>query len=316
MSIKKSPIDYILVSLKGIAMGAADVVPGVSGGTIAFITGIYDELLGSINNINIKALKVLKADGLKSFWNHINGNFLLFLFLGIGISIASLAKLIAYLMKEHEIALWSFFMGLVAASIVYVAKQVTKWNVSTIVSFIIGTAIAYFITILPPMQQSGELWFIFLAGMIAICAMILPGISGSFILLILGAYQTVLEAVNDRNILIIGVFISGCAIGLLSFSRLLKFLLDRFRNITIAVLAGFLLGSLNKIWPWKKTLEVFVKHPGEANEELVPIVQENVLPSNFDGNPQTLYAILFLLLGLGLLFGIEYFAKSLQKKSV
>lgn len=171
---KRTLKDYLLISAKGIGMGAADVVPGVSGGTIAFITGIYEELLSSISNINLQALKVLKKDGLLAAWNHVNGSFFLALLTGIGISVASLAKLITYLMEHHAIGLWSFFFGLVAASIVYVGKQVEKWNISTVLGFVVGAAIAFVVTILPPMGKTDQTWFIFVSGMIAICAMILP----------------------------------------------------------------------------------------------------------------------------------------------
>ena len=232
-------------------MGAADVVPGVSGGTIAFISGIYEELLETINSVNFGVLKTLKNNGIKTAWKSINGNFIVTLFLGIGISIASLAKLISYLLEAHPILIWSFFFGLVLASIVYVGKQVRSWNAGAIVSLTIGTGVAFWITILPPLSSSNELWFIFVSGMIAICAMILPGISGSFILLLMGSYQTVLEAVKDKNLLTIGVFIFGAVIGLLSFSRVLKWMFSKYHDFTIAILTGFLIGSLNKLWPWK-----------------------------------------------------------------
>ena len=207
-------------------MGAADVVPGVSGGTIAFISGIYEELLETINSVNLGALKTLKNEGVKAAWKSINGNFIVTLFLGIGISIASLAKFISYVLEAHPILIWSFFFGLVLASILYVGKQVKSWNAVSIVSLIIGTGLAFWITILPPLSSSNELWFIFVSGMIAICAMILPGISGSFILLLMGSYKTVLEALKDKDLLTIGVFMAGAVIGLLSFSRVLKYTIN------------------------------------------------------------------------------------------
>jgi putative membrane protein len=305
----KTPIQYALLSLKGIAMGAADVVPGVSGGTIAFITGIYDELLGSINNINFQALKTLKSDGVKAFWKHINGNFLVFLLLGIGVSIASLAKLISYLMDEHAIGLWSFFFGLVTASIFYVAQQVSKWNALNVIGFILGAFFAYFITEIPPLQQSGELWFIFVSGLIAICAMILPGISGSFILLILGSYEIIINAIKSINISIMAVFAAGCVIGLLSFSRVLKWLLDKHRNITIAVLSGFLLGSLNKIWPWKTNVGEPLYTHSNGKEEFIT---KNISPSSFEGDNQLILAISLFLVGFVLIFAMEIVAKKLN----
>lgn len=300
--------DYVILSLKGIAMGAADIVPGVSGGTIAFISGIYEELLNTINSFNLEALKLLKSDGIKACWKHINGNFITALFLGIGISLLSLARLISYLLDQHPILLWGFFFGLILASIYLVGKKVTKWDPIKIVGLLIGTAIAFYITILPPMENPDALWYVFLSGAIAICAMILPGISGSFILLLLGSYELILGSLKDLKITIILVFGAGCITGLLSFSKLLSWLFKKHHDLTIAILTGFLIGSLNKIWPWKKTIEVFIKHKGEENEKVIPLIQENVLPQNFDGNSQLLFVILAAIFGLALILLLEKIA--------
>ena len=233
-------------------MGAADVVPGVSGGTIAFISGIYEELLASINGVNFKAIKTWKQDGFKAMWKSINGSFLLALLLGIGISIASLASLIKWLLNEHPILVWSFFFGLVLASVFFVGKQIKKWSTSVIILLIIGVLLGYYITTIPLVANGGESGlFLFFAGAVAICAMILPGISGGYILLLMGAYRSVIDAIDERDfktIFIVGV---GAIVGLLSFSRLLKWLFDSYRNLTLAFLTGFIIGSLNKIWPWK-----------------------------------------------------------------
>ena len=192
--------DYFVIGLKGMAMGAADVVPGVSGGTIAFISGIYEELLIAISNVNLSLLKTLKTSGVKAAWKQLNGSFLAALFLGIFVSIVSLAKVIKHLLESQPILLWSFFFGLVLASIIYIAKQITDWNFKAFLVLIIGAVIAYFITTLNPLiSGNSSSLFVFIAGAIAICAMILPGISGSFILVLLGAYKSVLEAVNDRD---------------------------------------------------------------------------------------------------------------------
>ena len=290
-------------------MGAADVVPGVSGGTIAFISGIYEELLETINSVNLGALKTLKNEGIKAAWKSINGNFIVTLFLGIGISIASLAKLISYLLEAHPILIWSFFFGLVLASIVYVGKQVKSWNVGTMVSLIIGTGVAFWITILPPLSSSNELWFIFVSGMIAICAMILPGISGSFILLLMGSYQTVLGAVKDKEFLTIVVFMLGAIMGLLSFSKVLKWMFAKYHDVTIAVLTGFLIGSLNKLWPWKINKELLYTHSDGKKDFL----QENVFPTDIVGEPQVMYAVAFCILGAGLIFGMEIVSKKMKK---
>ena len=223
-------------------MGAADVVPGVSGGTIAFISGIYEELLSSISSINLGLIGVLRKQGIKAAWNQVNGNFLVALFLGIFISIISLAKVIESLLENHPVLIWSFFFGLVLASIIYVGKQITRWNFGSVFLMLLGSGLAYYITTLNPlMSENSSSWFLFLAGAIAICAMILPGISGSFILVLLGAYKPVLNAVNSKDFLSISVFMAGAIVGLLSFSRILKWLFKNYKNYTLAILTGFFL---------------------------------------------------------------------------
>lgn len=300
-------------------MGAADVVPGVSGGTIAFITGIYEELIESINRINIHAIKTLRKDGLGAAWNYINGWFFVSLFIGIGISILSLAKGITWLLENEPVLLWSFFFGLVFASIFFVGKQVKKWGVPPVIGFILGAVIAYAITILPASGANGELWYIFISGCIAICAMILPGISGSFILVLLGSYALILNAIHERDLVIIAVFGVGAVIGLLSFARLLKVMFAKYHDITIALLAGFLLGSLNKIWPWKRVEQVMIKHAGEADEEVVNVIEKTVLPADFttpvlngtevvgqtQADPQLWPAIGLAVFGMILIFALE-----------
>ncbi|NVK26820.1 MAG: DUF368 domain-containing protein [Flavobacteriia bacterium] len=305
-------------------MGAADVVPGVSGGTIAFITGIYEELIESINRVNLEALKTLKNEGFKAAWEYINGSFFLALFLGIGVSIASLAKGISWLLVNEPVLLWSFFFGLVFASIFFVGNQVKKWRLPPILSFILGAAIAYWITVLPASGSNEALWYILLSGSIAICAMILPGISGSFILVLLGSYAVVLEAIHERNLVIIAVFGVGAVVGLLSFARVLKVMFAKYHDLTIALLSGFLLGSLNKIWPWKRVDEVMIKHAGEADEEVVNVIEKTVLPSEFttpeilngevvgqaSADPQLWMAIGLAVAGAVLIFALEKFGSS------
>jgi putative membrane protein len=301
--------DYIVVGLKGMAMGAADVVPGVSGGTIAFISGIYEELLGSISNVNLDLLKTLKKQGFKEAWKQVNGNFLLSLFIGIFISIVSLAKAIKYLLENEPILLWSFFFGLVLASIIYIAKQITKWNLIAILVLTLGAFLAYYITTLNPLvSETSSLGFIFLSGAIAICAMILPGISGSFILVLLGAYKPVLNALNNRDIKTIMVFMVGAVLGLLTFSRILKWLFKHYKNITLAALTGFIIGSLNKIWPWKETLTWRTNSHGVE----VPFNEQSVSPFSFDGEAQLIMAIILAIIGFGLILLMEKLA--VQKK--
>ncbi|WP_299007151.1 DUF368 domain-containing protein [uncultured Tenacibaculum sp.] len=301
--------DYVVIILKGMAMGAADVVPGVSGGTIAFISGIYEELLGSISNINLKLLKTLKEKGIKAAWKQANGNFLASLLIGVFISIVSLAKIISWLLTNHPILVWSFFFGLVLASVIYIAKQVTQWNVLSGVLLILGAVVAYYITTLNPLvSEHSSMSFMFLAGAIAICAMILPGISGSFILVLLGAYKPVLAAVNNRDLTTIAVVGVGAIIGLLSFSRVLKYLFANYKNYTLVVLTGFIVGSLNKIWPWKKVLTYRTNSHGEQ----VPFNELSISPFSYDGNPQLMYSVLLAFLGFGLILMLEKLAVKKQ----
>ncbi|MDN3618900.1 DUF368 domain-containing protein [Polaribacter undariae] len=297
--------DYLIIGLKGMGMGAADVVPGVSGGTIAFISGIYEELLGSISNVNLGLFKTLKKDGLKAAWTQLNGNFLAALFIGIFISIISLAKVIKYLLENEPILLWSFFFGLVLASIIYIAKQITKWNAISVIVLVLGAFLAYYITTLNPLvSENSSPLFIFLAGAIAICAMILPGISGSFILVLLGAYKPVLDALNNRDFKTILVFMAGAIIGLLTFSRVLKWLFKHYKNITLAALTGFIIGSLNKIWPWKETLTWRTNSHGVE----VPFNQQSVSPFSFNGDAELTMAIVLAVVGFVIILGMEKLA--------
>lgn len=301
--------DYMVIMLKGIAMGAADVVPGVSGGTIAFISGIYEELLGTISNINLKLLKTLKGEGLKAAWKQANGNFLAALLTGVFVSIVSLAKVISWLLTNHPILVWSFFFGLVLASVIYIAKQVTQWNVLSGVLLIVGAIVAYYITTLNPLvSEHSSMSFMFLAGAIAICAMILPGISGSFILVLLGAYKPILAAVNNRDLTTITVVALGAVVGLLSFSRVLKYLFANYKNYTLVVLTGFIIGSLNKIWPWKKVLTYRTNSHGEQ----VPLNELSISPFSFEGDPQLMYSVLLAIIGFGLILLLEKLAVEKQ----
>jgi len=275
--MQRNLFNYFIITLKGMAMGAADAVPGVSGGTIAFISGIYEELISSISQVNFSLLKTLKEEGIKPVWKQVNGNFLLSLLIGIFISFVSFMRLAKYLLEHHPILIWSFFFGLVLASILYVAKQIKQWNLITITAALAAAFLAYYITTLPSLANNGSPIFLFLAAAIAICAMILPGISGAFILVLLGAYKTLSTAFHDFNIKNILIFIAGAVVGLLSFSKLLKWLFNNHKNTTLAVLTGFIIGSLNKIWPWKETLSTRVDSKGIE----IPVLQQSVLPEKF-----------------------------------
>lgn len=298
--------DYLVIGLKGMAMGAADVVPGVSGGTIAFISGIYEELIDSIQSINFGTLKSLRDGGLRPAWKSFNGNFLLALFSGIFLSIFSLSKILSTLLETQPVLVWSFFFGLVLASIYFVVKAIERWNAVLVALFGLGAAIAYGITTLPVYKGVDSLPFLFLSGALAVCAMILPGISGSFILVLLGSYKAVLDAVHERKFAEVLTVAFGAVVGLLSFARLLKWLFSRFHNPTLAVLSGFILGSLNKIWPWKKVIEERV-----FEDKVIPVKELNLLPGQYDGDPQILGATLLVILGFSLIFILERLA---QKK--
>lgn len=300
------------------AMGAADVVPGVSGGTIAFVSGIYEELLTTIDNLDLGIITTWRKAGFKEMWASYNIGFLVSLFLGIFMSVLSLAKFISFVLEVYPISTWSFFFGLVIASILYIGKQIAKWSAFLGVVLLVGVAIAYYITIAAPAEAPEAIYFFFLSGCIAIIAMILPGISGSFILVILGSYAMVLGALNDfingilewnwetikSNFIKVLVFILGCILGLKVFSKALKWMFKHKKELTLAVLTGFMIGSLNKIWPWKKVLSTRIDRHGD--EQIVEA--QSILPSSFEGDPQLFLAILFAFIGFALIFLLEYFA--------
>lgn len=282
-------------------MGAADVIPGVSGGTIAFISGIYETLLASIRGINLNTIRLLIKGDIKGCWKAINGNFLLPLLAGIGASILGLSKLVLMLLEKFPEMLWSFFFGLIIASSLFVAGKVQQWNARTVISVIIGSIVAFVITSITPAETPDALWFIFLSGCLAICAMILPGISGSFILLLLGKYQYILSAVTNMNLMVVLVFAAGCVTGLTSFARLLSWMFRKQHDVTVAVLTGFMIGSLNKVWPWKVTTEFFTDRHGE----LQPLIQKNVLPGSYPDEPYLLFSILLCIAGFALVMLLE-----------
>lgn len=264
--------------VKGMAMGAADIVPGVSGGTVAFITGIYERLLGALKSIPTDGLRSLRRDGLNAAWQAIDGNFLLILFGGILFSIFTMAKLIGFVLQAYPVLLWSFFFGLIVASCWHVSRQVKQWQYNRLLAMAVGALLAYGVTELTPVNLEVSPLNLFLAGMVAICAMVLPGISGSFILLILGLYPAVLSAVKGFEIGILSIFAAGCLVGLLSIANVLTWMFKRYHDITLTLLTGFMIGALNKVWPWKQTLSFRENSHGE----LVPLLQTNVLPGNFE----------------------------------
>lgn len=314
----RNSLSYFFVTLKGMAMGAADVVPGVSGGTIAFISGIYEELLSTIDKLDLNIISVARKQGLGKAWKQYNLSFLLALGSGILISILSFARIITYLLENKPILIWSFFFGLVIASIVYIGGQVKNWNWRALVALILGVVISYYITIVEPTTSPDSYWFLFLSGFIAIIAMILPGISGSFILLLLGSYEAVIGSVNmlstavfaaDFAMIItagarLGVFAVGAIIGIKAFSKVLTWMFEHYKNVTLTLLTGFMIGSLNKIWPWKQTVTTYFN---SSNEE-VPLLEKSILPTDFAGDPQILGAVISCIAGFLTIFLLEKLA--------
>lgn len=294
---------HIVLFFKGLAMGAADVVPGVSGGTIAFISGIYSELINTIKSINMQALKILRHQGVLAAWEHINGTFIMVLLGGILTSLFSLARIMHYLLDTYPLPLWAFFTGLIVGSVAYLLRQHPLSGSLEKFFFVLGVVIAYGISMAPPMVLEGNLITMFFAGSIALCAMILPGISGSFILVLLGLYPVFIGAIANLQLDILVVFASGGIIGLMIFSRLLSWLLAHFQDRVIAVMCGFLVGSLNVIWPWKEVVT-----SGQALGQTA----SNLLPNQFFAvagqDPQTLICITTFFLGLALVLLLEYAA--------
>lgn len=294
--------EYILTAVKGACMGAADVIPGVSGGTIAFIMGIYDKFVASLAAINAEAVKLFFTGKFKEFWRHINGGFLLSLVVGIGVSVISLATVMQTLLSDFPIQTWAFFFGLIVASSIFILRGISGWGLREILFLIGGILLGVTICTLSPTQTPDALWFIFLSGAIAICAMILPGISGSFILLILGKYQYILGAVSDLvagqnvvgNLLIIGVFAIGAVVGILGFSKFLHWILSRWHKQTLIILAGFIIGSLVKIWPWNNP--------------------EAIAQTELTGSLHIGSAIIIALIGFSLVTGIEIAGKITANK--
>ena len=332
--------DYLLIGAKGACMGAADVIPGVSGGTIAFIMGIYDEFVGSIAKADAEAVRLLLKGKIREFWKHINGNFLVSLIAGIGVSIVALANLMQMFLSDFPIQTWGFFFGLIVASSIFILRGISGWKVRDGLFLIFGCILGIVVCTLSPTKTPDALWFIFLSGAIAICAMILPGISGSFILLILGKYQYIMRCVSEvvagenvlSNLLILGIFLIGAVVGIVAFSKFLHWLLARWNKETLIVLAGFIIGSLVKIWPWSNTeaivcsqfpevaalgevAELALEHgePGAAAAQKVFEAAVEASAPMID--PQIGSAVLFAIIGFSLVTGIEVAQKVLSKNA-
>ncbi len=298
---------HLLLYLKGMAMGAADVVPGVSGGTIAFISGIYGQLLEALARMPQGIVWLLRGR-VREAWALVHANFLLVLLAGIATSILSLARVITWLLEHQPIPLWSFFFGLIMVSCWMVGRTIKRWGAGSMATFAIGVICAWYITVAAPLNWGQDYASLFMAGAIAICAMILPGVSGSFLLLMMGLYHFVLDAVKGFELDIIAIFALGCVFGLLGFARILKAALDRYHDLTLALLTGFMLGSLNKVWPWKQTVSFYSNSKGQQ----VPLQQENLWPWQFaesaGQNPQLFAAVALAVGGIVLVLALEWFA--------
>ena len=313
-----------MLALKGSGMGAADVIPGVSGGTIAFMTGIFEELVASINSFDATAVRLLLSGKIKELWKHVNGSFLLAVGCGILFSVVTLAKIMLYLLTHHPIETWAFFFGLIVASSIFILRGIKGWNIVSVLLTVFGIILGITVCTLSPTETPDDLWFIFLSGAIAICAMILPGISGSFILLILGKYEYIMGAITGlfsgdfaSNFLILCVFLIGAVVGILGFSKFLNWLLARWNKETLIVLAGFIIGSLVKVWPWSNPAAIVTSQ----FPELAPIAESmhGELPAEIVNQYMASVdmhiggAILFALIGFFLVTGIEIAGKVLSK---
>lgn len=295
-------------------MGVADIVPGVSGGTIAFITGIYDELLHAIKSIDVEAFRLLSQKKFRTFWKKISGNFLCVMLLGTLTSFVLLARLVMYLLLHYPVIVLSFFFGLILISVPLVLREIRKWNIMAVLAIALGICMTYGFSLLSPIESTNALWFVFLSGMLAVCAMFLPGISGALVLVLLGKYQYLAKALLEFNISAILVFLLGCVVGLVGISRILSWILDNYHTTTVALLAGFMLGSLNKVWPWREAFEFVTNSKGEQ----VPVFDKSILPWEYFAttgkNPLIFQAILMMALGVFIVVLIEKIASRLKTK--
>jgi putative membrane protein len=307
-AVSRSLKDYLGLVGRGFVMGAADVVPGVSGGTMAFILGIYEELIDSIRSlVNPAAFKLLLQFKIKAALDLLPWKFLAAVGVGILAAIFSLAKFLEWMLINHPALLWSFFFGLVLASIYTVSKRVKAWGVTTATAAVIGAVGAYVLVGLVPLETPNAAWFLFFSGFVAICAMILPGISGSFILVLLGKYQYVLSAVNTRDFVTLFLVAAGAMVGIVSIAQVLGWLFKRYHDGTVAVLIGLMLGSLRKVWPWKETVAYILDRHGVQ----VPTQEINVLPAAWTS--EVTFALILAMIGFGLVFVMDSWASRKEK---
>ncbi len=305
---------YISLFFKGMGMGAANVIPGVSGGTIAMITGIFEELIDSIKSFDLEALKLFFTGRFKQFAKHVNLSFLIAVFLGIALSIISLAKLLEFLFANYPVYIWAYFFGLILASVYFIGKTIDKWNAGVIVFFIVGTVIAIAISVLNPATENQHFLYLIICGIVAICSMILPGLSGSFVLILMGNYElVVIDAVTNIRLDILFPVLIGAVIGLIAFSHFLSWVYKKYRDFTISILTGFILGSLSIIWPWKEPvyrLDAMGNPVRKASGELIVQGWERFIPNHL--SQQVILAILFIVIGAVTIWLVEKLAQTNQ----
>jgi putative membrane protein len=294
---------FIILTVKGFLMGAANVIPGVSGGTMALILGIYEELINAIRSINLKFVQRITHFNIKEALSSVSWPFLLPLGLGVLLATFSLAEVLSWLLERYPVIVWSFFFGLILSSVITVSRVIKQWRIPIIVAVAVGTIIAYGLFGVIPVSTPNAAWFIFLSGCIAICAMILPGISGAYILVMLGKYQYILEALNNKDFFTLFIISAGALVGLISFAQILGWLLKRYHDLTMAILIGLMCGSLRKIWPWKETLTTFIDSHGKE----IPSLQSNIMPSSFTS--EVIYALLFMLIGILLVWSLDLWTR-------
>jgi len=290
--------DYLILGIKGFCMGAANVIPGVSGGTMALILGIYEELIHAIHSLNLRFLRLITLLKVREALSSVSWPFLLPVGLGILLATLSLAKALSWLLASYPVIVWSFFFGLILSSVYTVSKVLRQWRISTFIAIGLGAVAAYFLFDLVPVATPNAIWFIFLSGYLAICAMILPGISGAYILVLLGKYHYILEAINNRDFGTLLILIAGALVGLLTFVRVIGWLLKRHHDLTMAILIGLMLGSLRKIWPWRETLTTFIDSHGKD----VP-----ALPPSFTG--EVVLALLFMFIGFLVVLSMSFLTR-------
>ena len=284
-------------------MGAANVIPGVSGGTMALILGIYEELINAIRSINLKFVRLITILNIKEALSTVSWPFLLPVGLGVLLATFSLAEALSWLLDRYPVIVWSFFFGLIVSSVITVSRVIKQWRISTIVAIVVGTIIAYGFFGVIPVSTPNAPWFIFGSGFIAICAMILPGISGAYVLVLLGKYHYILEALNNKDFFTLFIIGAGSLVGLISFAQILGWLLKRYHDLIMAILIGLMCGSLRKIWPWKETVTTFIDSHGKE----IPSLQSNIIPSSFTS--EVIYALLFMLIGILVIWGLDFWAR-------